>query len=81
MIEFKNFKKKGKHDEPDESPVYSDVRIASAAGSVNTNTASCCLTDDNVTYAQVHPPTKKKRNKGKSRCAAAEEAVYSEVKP
>ncbi|XP_077961655.1 uncharacterized protein LOC120821276 isoform X4 [Gasterosteus aculeatus] len=66
MIELKHFKKKEKHDEPDESPVYSDVRTTSAA---------------DVTYAQVHPPTKKKRNEGKSRCAAAEEAVYSEVKP
>ncbi|XP_077961665.1 uncharacterized protein LOC120821276 isoform X13 [Gasterosteus aculeatus] len=79
MIELKHFKKKEKHDEPDESPVYSDVRTTSAAGTVNASRASCCLTD--VTYAQVHPPTKKKRNEGKSRCAAAEEAVYSEVKP
>ncbi|XP_077942861.1 uncharacterized protein LOC144386291 isoform X1 [Gasterosteus aculeatus] len=49
VVQFKHLKKKEKHDEPDESPVYSDVRIASAAG--------------------------------KSRCAAEEESVYSEVKP
>uniref|UniRef100_A0AAQ4NSF2 Ig-like domain-containing protein n=1 Tax=Gasterosteus aculeatus aculeatus TaxID=481459 RepID=A0AAQ4NSF2_GASAC len=67
VVELKHLKKKEKHDEPDESPVYSDVRIASAA--------------DYVTYAQVHPPTGKKSNEGKSRCAAEEETVYSEVKP
>uniref|UniRef100_A0AAQ4RIU7 Ig-like domain-containing protein n=1 Tax=Gasterosteus aculeatus aculeatus TaxID=481459 RepID=A0AAQ4RIU7_GASAC len=49
VVELKHLKKKEKHDEPDESPVYSDVRIPSAAG--------------------------------KSRCAAEEETLYSEVKP
>ncbi|XP_062418692.1 uncharacterized protein LOC134129776 [Pungitius pungitius] len=68
VVELKNLKKREKHDEPDQRTVYSDVRIASAA-------------DDNVTYAQVHPPTEKKSNEGKSRCAAEEETVYSEVKP
>ncbi|XP_077942886.1 uncharacterized protein LOC144386298 [Gasterosteus aculeatus] len=67
VVQLKHLKKKEKHDEPDESPVYSDVRIPSAA--------------DDVTYAQVHPPTGKKSNEGKSRCAAEEETVCSEVKP
>uniref|UniRef100_A0AAQ4QHG7 Ig-like domain-containing protein n=1 Tax=Gasterosteus aculeatus aculeatus TaxID=481459 RepID=A0AAQ4QHG7_GASAC len=31
VVELKHLKKKEKHDEPDESPVYSDVRIPSAA--------------------------------------------------
>ncbi|XP_062419984.1 uncharacterized protein LOC134132284 [Pungitius pungitius] len=68
VVQLKNLKKKKKHDEPDESPVYSNVRIPSAA-------------DDNVTFVQVHPPTGKKKNKGKSRCVAEEESVYSQVKP
>uniref|UniRef100_A0AAQ4R4U6 Ig-like domain-containing protein n=1 Tax=Gasterosteus aculeatus aculeatus TaxID=481459 RepID=A0AAQ4R4U6_GASAC len=67
VVQFKHLKKKEKHDEPDESPVYSDVRIPSAA--------------DDVTYVQVHPPTGKKSNEGKSRCVVEEETVYSEVKP
>ncbi|XP_077942707.1 uncharacterized protein LOC144386279 isoform X5 [Gasterosteus aculeatus] len=67
VVQFKHLKKKEKHDEPDESPVYSDVRIPSAA--------------DDVTYVQVHPPTGKKSNEGKSRCVVEEETLYSEVKP
>uniref|UniRef100_A0AAQ4QCF7 Ig-like domain-containing protein n=1 Tax=Gasterosteus aculeatus aculeatus TaxID=481459 RepID=A0AAQ4QCF7_GASAC len=64
VVKFKKPKKKGKLDEPDESPVYPDVRIASAA-------------DDNVTYSQVHLRTEKKNNEGKSRCVAEEETVHS----
>ncbi|XP_075948317.1 uncharacterized protein LOC142950641 [Anarhichas minor] len=68
VVELRNIPKKRKNKEPDESTVYSDVKTASAA-------------DGNLLYAQVHPRTKDKKAKGKSRCAAAEEAVYSEVKP
>ncbi|XP_074480577.1 Fc receptor-like protein 5 isoform X2 [Sebastes fasciatus] len=67
VVELKNIAKKGKN-EPEESTVYSDVKMASAA-------------DDNVMYAQVHSHTKVKKDKGKSSPAEAEEAVYSEVKP
>ncbi|XP_077942713.1 uncharacterized protein LOC144386279 isoform X6 [Gasterosteus aculeatus] len=70
VVQFKHLKKKEKHDEPDESPVYSDVRIPSAAVFL-----------DDVTYVQVHPPTGKKSNEGKSRCVVEEETLYSEVKP
>ncbi|KAM6894379.1 uncharacterized protein PEZ65_022066 [Lycodopsis pacificus] len=68
VVELRNIPKKRKNKEPDESTVYSDVKTASAA-------------EDNLLYAQVHPRTKDKKAKGKSRCAAAEETVYSEVKP
>ncbi|XP_068584362.1 Fc receptor-like protein 5 isoform X2 [Cebidichthys violaceus] len=69
VVELRNIpKKKRKNNEPDESTVYSYVKRASAA-------------DDNLMYAQVHPRTKDKKHKGKSRSAAAEESVYSEVKP
>ncbi|XP_037614078.1 uncharacterized protein LOC119481336 [Sebastes umbrosus] len=67
VVELKNIAKKGKN-EPEESTVYSKVKMASAA-------------DDNVMYAQVHSHTKVKKDKGKSSPAEAEEAVYSEVKP
>ncbi|XP_068584364.1 Fc receptor-like protein 4 [Cebidichthys violaceus] len=69
VVELRNIpKKKRKNNEPDESTVYSYVKRASAA-------------DDNLMYAQVHPRTKDKKHKGKSRSAAAEETLYSEVKP
>ncbi|XP_049923199.1 uncharacterized protein LOC126404188 [Epinephelus moara] len=68
-IELKNFGRKGKRHEPEESCLYSDVKIGTA--------------DNNVTYAQVtqHNKGKAKKNKGKSTAPATDEAVYSEVKP
>ncbi|XP_078020749.1 uncharacterized protein LOC117246468 isoform X2 [Epinephelus lanceolatus] len=68
-IELKNFGRKGKRHEPEESCLYSDVNIGTA--------------DDNVTYAQVtqHNKGKAKKNKGKSTVPATDEAVYSEIKP
>nr|XP_033465061.1 low affinity immunoglobulin gamma Fc region receptor II-like [Epinephelus lanceolatus] len=69
VVELKNIAKKGKKtEEPEESAVYSDVKIRSA-------------TDDNVMYAQVNSHSKAKKDKGKSRPVAADETVYSEVKP
>ncbi|XP_049923181.1 Fc receptor-like protein 5 isoform X9 [Epinephelus moara] len=69
VVELKNIAKKGnKKEEPEESAVYSDVKIRSA-------------TDNNVMYAQVNSHSKAKKDKGKSRPAAADETVYSEVKP
>ncbi|XP_059211545.1 uncharacterized protein LOC131990163 [Centropristis striata] len=56
-----------KDDEAHQNALYSTVEMASAA-------------DDNLTYAQVH--TKMNAEKGKSSpAAAADETVYSEVKP
>ncbi|XP_054457686.1 uncharacterized protein LOC129093637 [Anoplopoma fimbria] len=66
VVELRNMK--GKNNEPHESTVYSNVKMASSA-------------EDNLMYAQVHPHTKDKKDKGKSRSAAAEDTVYSEIKP
>ncbi|XP_034413211.1 uncharacterized protein LOC117747832 isoform X2 [Cyclopterus lumpus] len=58
----------GKNNEAEESAVYSDVKMSSAA-------------DDNVMYAQVYPHNKDKRDERRSRSAEADETVYSEIKP
>ncbi|XP_051799887.1 uncharacterized protein LOC127532327 [Acanthochromis polyacanthus] len=65
--ELKKVAKKGKKKKPEESAVYAVVKKRSS-------------TDDSLTYVQVlpHKKGKAKRDKGQS---AAEERVYSEVKP
>ncbi|KAM8864776.1 uncharacterized protein AB9W97_018937 [Spinachia spinachia] len=47
VVQLKNHKKKGKLDEADESPVYSDVRIASAAGK------SRCVAEEETVYSSI----------------------------
>ncbi|KAM8863071.1 uncharacterized protein AB9W97_018116 isoform 1-T1 [Spinachia spinachia] len=51
VVELKNFKKKEKLDEADESPVYSAVRLASAAG------ASRCGEEEETDHSKVKPGT------------------------
>ncbi|XP_071371557.1 basement membrane-specific heparan sulfate proteoglycan core protein-like [Centroberyx affinis] len=69
-IELKNVHKKGKHVDPAESSVYSDVKIGSTTE------------ESNVTYAQVYHQNKGKAkdNKELSTPAEIQDTVYSEVK-
>ncbi|KAK2809767.1 hypothetical protein Q5P01_000495 [Channa striata] len=66
-IELKNITNDKKKMAPEESSVYFDVKTPA---------------DDTLMYAEVHflNPGKARKNKGKCSPAAAEEAVYSEVK-
>ncbi|XP_030287757.1 low affinity immunoglobulin gamma Fc region receptor II-like [Sparus aurata] len=66
-IELRHFGKKGKQHTPEERSVYSDVRTGAA--------------DNNLLYAQVFSHNTGKKKKGRSAPAAADETVYSEVKP
>ncbi|XP_039997498.1 uncharacterized protein si:dkey-10h3.1 [Xiphias gladius] len=65
FIDLKNFAKLGKNNK-EESRVNSDVSIGSAAAAVS---------DDTLMYAQIYSHNKE------STPAAADETVYSEVKP
>ncbi|XP_071371553.1 Fc receptor-like protein 5 [Centroberyx affinis] len=69
-IELKNVHKKGRHVDPAESSVYSDVKIGSTTE------------EPNVTYAQVYHQNKGKAkdNKELSTPAEIQDTVYSEVK-
>ncbi|XP_063325976.1 Fc receptor-like protein 5 [Pelmatolapia mariae] len=66
LIELKNFEKKRKHHKPEQSAVYSEVKMGAA--------------EDSLMYAEVKRPKKEKAKKkaGKS-SPAADAAVYSEV--
>ncbi|KAF3697784.1 hypothetical protein EXN66_Car013465 [Channa argus] len=67
VIELKHVGKKRKDHKPEESPVYSDVRIQTA--------------DDGLMYAQINCPNKGKAKKKKGKHQNPEESpVYSDVK-
>ncbi|KAM8748083.1 Fc receptor-like protein 2 [Acanthopagrus schlegelii] len=66
-VQIKCVGKKGKQQTAEERSVYSEVRTRAA--------------DDNLLYSQVVIHNKYKKKKGQSAPAAADESVYSEVKP
>nr|XP_024655377.1 Fc receptor-like protein 5 [Maylandia zebra] len=66
LIELKNFEKKRKHHEPEQSAVYSEVKTGAA--------------EDSLMYAEVkHPKKGKAKKKAGKSSPAADAAVYSEV--
>ncbi|XP_007541182.2 sialoadhesin-like [Poecilia formosa] len=69
LIEMKSFGKERRQGEPEEGAVYSEVKTGAA--------------DSAQTYAEIDHEKKvkkKAKDKGKSRPAAAEAAVYSEIR-
>ncbi|XP_033182440.1 uncharacterized protein LOC113157402 [Anabas testudineus] len=85
FIELKTFGKKGKQHKPEESSIYSDVKIKTADDSLvyaNIDRHNKGK-DDSLVYAQIDRDKKGKvkKNKGKSSAAATDEPVYSQVKP
>ncbi|KAM8748075.1 uncharacterized protein AB9X84_015864 isoform 2-T2 [Acanthopagrus schlegelii] len=66
-VQIKRVGKKGKQQTAEERSVYSEVRTRAA--------------DDSLLYSQVVIHNKYKKKKGQSAPAAADESVYSEVKP
>ncbi|CAI5669100.1 unnamed protein product [Oreochromis niloticus] len=66
VIEIKTFGKKREHHKPDETVVYSEVKIRAA--------------EDSLMYAEVkHPKKEKAKKKAGKSSPAADAAVYSEV--
>ncbi|XP_026018197.1 Fc receptor-like protein 5 [Astatotilapia calliptera] len=87
-IELENFGNKWKHQKPEQSAVYANVKTG-AAGRLRRAEESAIYSDvkmgaaeDSLMYAEInhHKKQKAKKNKGKSSPESNNEAVYSQVK-